>query len=236
MRTRRRALRQRSLGFGGLCVGENSSRPQSSRRCALARRQASLRRQSTRRHHLRNRYSDATESRPRSISADHRTSTPSAAVSVFSSPPISRFKASSAAPTAISTPPSTDCSGISSPTASAKTSSTIARSKTSPAPSPSSGTAAIRTCRPSAVRAPRSFSFARKASTEQQLTDLVTFVYSLPYRPNRYRLANGELTPRRSAARRFSSGRNTRNGKPIPEANQCATCHSGPKYTNQAAD
>src|SRR6202142_4463237 len=29
----------------------------------------------------------------------------------------------------------------------------------------------------------------------QQLTDLVAFVYSLPYRPNRHRLPNGDLTP-----------------------------------------
>ena len=38
--------------------------------------------------------------------------------------------------------------------------------------------------------------FRSQSFTQQQLTDLVTFVYSLPYRPNRYRLRNGELTRR----------------------------------------
>ena len=37
------------------------------------------------------------------------------------------------------------------------------------------------------------FFFRSQSFTQQQLTDLVTFVYSLPYRPNRYRSANGEL-------------------------------------------
>jgi YVTN family beta-propeller protein len=39
------------------------------------------------------------------------------------------------------------------------------------------------------------FFFRSQSFTPQRLTDLVTFVYSLPYRPNRYRLPNGELTP-----------------------------------------
>jgi YVTN family beta-propeller protein len=38
------------------------------------------------------------------------------------------------------------------------------------------------------------FFYRSQSYTPQQLTDLVTFVYSLPYRPNRYRLPNGELT------------------------------------------
>ena len=33
------------------------------------------------------------------------------------------------------------------------------------------------------------FFFRSQSFNQQQLTDLVTFVYSLPYRPNRYRLA-----------------------------------------------
>ena len=77
------------------------------------------------------------------------------------------------------------------------------------------------------------FFFRSQSFNQQQLTDLVTFVYSLPYRPNRSRLANGELTPAQERGKAIFERTKYKNGKPIPESNQCATCHSGPKYTNQ---
>ena len=77
------------------------------------------------------------------------------------------------------------------------------------------------------------FFFRSQSFTPQQLTDLVTFVFSLPYRPNRYRLANGELTPAQERGKAIFDRTKYKSGKPIPETNQCATCHSGPKYTNQ---
>jgi len=77
------------------------------------------------------------------------------------------------------------------------------------------------------------FFFRSQSFTEQQLTDLVTFVYSLPYRPNRYRLANGELTPAQERGQAIFERTKSKNGLPIAEANQCTYCHSGPKYTNQ---
>lgn len=77
------------------------------------------------------------------------------------------------------------------------------------------------------------FFFRSQSFTQQQLTDLVTFVYSLPYRPNRYRLSNGELTPAQERGKAIFERTKYKNGKPIPETNQCATCHSGPKYTSQ---
>ncbi len=77
------------------------------------------------------------------------------------------------------------------------------------------------------------FFFRSQSFNQQQLTDLVTFVYSLPYRPNRSRLANGELSPAQERGKAIFDRTKYKNGKPIPEANQCATCHSGPKYTNQ---
>ena len=77
------------------------------------------------------------------------------------------------------------------------------------------------------------FFFRSQSFTQQQLTDLVTFVYSLPYRPNRYRAASGELTPAQERGKTIFGRTKYKNGKPIPEANQCATCHSGPKGTNQ---
>jgi YVTN family beta-propeller protein len=77
------------------------------------------------------------------------------------------------------------------------------------------------------------FFFRSQSFNQQQLTDLVTFVYSLPYRPNRSRLVNGELSPAQERGKAIFERTKYKNGKPIPEANQCATCHSGPKYTNQ---
>ncbi len=75
--------------------------------------------------------------------------------------------------------------------------------------------------------------FRSQSFGDRELTDLVTFVYSLPYRPNRYRLANGELTPAQERGKAIFERTTYKNGKPIPQSNQCAYCHSGPKFTNQ---
>ncbi len=75
--------------------------------------------------------------------------------------------------------------------------------------------------------------FRSQSFGDRELTDLVTFVYSLPYRPNRYRLANGELTLAQERGKAIFERTTYKNGKPIPQTNQCAYCHSGPKYTNQ---
>jgi YVTN family beta-propeller protein len=77
------------------------------------------------------------------------------------------------------------------------------------------------------------FFFRSQSFNAQQLTDLVTFVFSLPYRPNRSRLANGELTPAQERGKAIFDRTKSKNGKSIPDSNQCSTCHSGPKYTNQ---
>jgi YVTN family beta-propeller protein len=77
------------------------------------------------------------------------------------------------------------------------------------------------------------FFFRSQSFTEQQLTDLVTFVYSLPSRPNRYRSASEELTPAQDRGKAIFDRTRTKKGTPIAEANQCTYCHSGPKYTNR---
>ena len=77
------------------------------------------------------------------------------------------------------------------------------------------------------------FFFRSQSFNHEQLTDLVTFVFSLPNRPNRHRLANGELTPAQERGKAIFERAKYKNGNPIPEANQCATCHSGPKFTNK---
>src|SRR5271165_4009816 len=77
------------------------------------------------------------------------------------------------------------------------------------------------------------FFFRSQSFNQQQLTDLVTFVYSLPYRPNRYRQPGGRLTEAQERGKAIFERSRTKNGKLIPEMNQCGYCHSGPKYTNQ---
>jgi cytochrome c peroxidase len=60
----------------------------------------------------------------------------------------------------------------------------------------------------------------------------VSFVFSLPYRPNRYRSANGELTAAQERGKAIFERTKYKSGKPISEGNQCGYCHSGPKFTN----
>jgi len=77
------------------------------------------------------------------------------------------------------------------------------------------------------------FFFRSQSFNQQQLTDLVTFVYSLPYRPNRHRASNGELAAAQERGKAIFERTKSKNGTPIPETNQCAYCHGGPKFTNQ---
>lgn len=75
--------------------------------------------------------------------------------------------------------------------------------------------------------------FRSQSFNPQQLTDLVTFVYSLPYRPNRYRLPNDELTSAQERGKAIFERTKSKQGAEIAERNQCSYCHSGPKYTNR---
>ncbi|MGA3033586.1 MAG: c-type cytochrome [Terracidiphilus sp.] len=65
------------------------------------------------------------------------------------------------------------------------------------------------------------------------LTDLVTYVRSLPPRPNRWLKPGGELTPAQERGKALFERSVDKFGKPIPEANRCSYCHSGPKGTSQ---
>jgi len=75
--------------------------------------------------------------------------------------------------------------------------------------------------------------FRSQSFTQTELTDLVTFVYSLPYRPNRHRLRHDELTSAQERGKAIFERAAYKNGKTIPEGNRCAFCHSGPKFTNR---
>jgi YVTN family beta-propeller protein len=65
------------------------------------------------------------------------------------------------------------------------------------------------------------------------LADLTVYVRSMPPRPNRWRLASGELTAAQERGRALFVRDVDKFGKPIAEANRCSYCHSGPKGTSQ---
>ena len=67
----------------------------------------------------------------------------------------------------------------------------------------------------------------------RELNDLVSYVLSVPLRPNRYRLPDGQLTPAQARGQAIFERTRYKSGRPIPRHNQCAYCHRGPKFTNQ---
>jgi YVTN family beta-propeller protein len=82
---------------------------------------------------------------------------------------------------------------------------------------------------------PRTEKYFWRSETYDNLTlaDLATYIRSLPPRPNRRRLASGELTPSQERGKAIFERAVDKFKKPIPESNRCSTCHSGPKGTNQ---
>jgi len=65
------------------------------------------------------------------------------------------------------------------------------------------------------------------------LADLAMYVLGIPQRPNRWRLPNRLFTPAQERGRAIFERSEDRFGKPIPLANRCSYCHSGPKGTSQ---
>ena len=66
-----------------------------------------------------------------------------------------------------------------------------------------------------------------------RLADLVLYILNLPLRPNRWLAADGRLKPAQERGRVLFYRTVDKLGQPIPQTNQCAYCHSGPKGTNQ---
>jgi YVTN family beta-propeller protein len=64
------------------------------------------------------------------------------------------------------------------------------------------------------------------------LEDLVKYVQSIPLRPNRYRLPDGEWTPAQERGMDIFQRTTKKNGTPIPDNLQCFVCHSGTYFTN----
>jgi YVTN family beta-propeller protein len=65
------------------------------------------------------------------------------------------------------------------------------------------------------------------------LADLVFYLDQLPSRPNRFRAPAGTLNTAQERGRVIFFRTVDKLGQPIPEANQCAYCHSGLKGTSQ---
>ena len=82
---------------------------------------------------------------------------------------------------------------------------------------------------------PRTEKYFWRSQTFDDLTlsDLVLYIRHLPSRPNRFRADDGTLTAAQERGRAIFYRTTDKLGRPIPEANQCAYCHSGPKGTDQ---
>jgi YVTN family beta-propeller protein len=76
------------------------------------------------------------------------------------------------------------------------------------------------------------FFYRSQSYNSAELADLVSYVMALPYRPNRYRTATGELTAAQDRGKAIFERTKNKRGQPIAETNQCGYCHSGPKFTN----
>ena len=68
---------------------------------------------------------------------------------------------------------------------------------------------------------------------DRTLADLVLYIRNLSSRPNRFRADDGALTAVQERGRAIFYRIVDKLGQPIPETNQCAYCHSGPKGTDQ---
>lgn len=77
------------------------------------------------------------------------------------------------------------------------------------------------------------FFFRSQGFRDADLADLVTYIGSIPLRPNRYRLPNGELTAAQERGKAIFERVTRKNGSPIAEKDRCSVCHSGKYYTNQ---
>ena len=77
------------------------------------------------------------------------------------------------------------------------------------------------------------FFYRSQSYSPSELADLVRYIKSIPLRPNRFRLPNGELTATQERGKAIFERTRRKNGTDIPEELQCPTCHAGEHYTNQ---
>ena len=75
------------------------------------------------------------------------------------------------------------------------------------------------------------FFYRQEGFRGAELEDLVTYIKSIPLRPNRYRRPDGTLTEAQERGRALFVRTVKKDGTPIPEIRRCSVCHSGPQYT-----
>jgi YVTN family beta-propeller protein len=81
------------------------------------------------------------------------------------------------------------------------------------------------------------FFFRSQGFRDADLADLVTYIASIPLRPNRYRLPDGELTPAQERGKAIFERTKRKDGSPLRDKDRCSFCHSGKYHTNrQLAD
>lgn len=76
------------------------------------------------------------------------------------------------------------------------------------------------------------FFFRSEGFRGADLEDLVSYIKSIPLRPNRYRQPDGELTPAQERGQTIFDRTTRKNGTAIPIELQCFVCHSGQYYTS----
>ncbi len=77
------------------------------------------------------------------------------------------------------------------------------------------------------------FFFRSQGFRGNDLEDLVSFIKSIPLRPNRYRLPKGEQTAAQERGQAIFERTTKKDGTRIPDELQCPVCHSGRYHTNQ---
>jgi YVTN family beta-propeller protein len=76
------------------------------------------------------------------------------------------------------------------------------------------------------------FFYRSQSYSKAELGDLVSFIKTIPVRPNRFRSTNGELTAAQERGKDIFERTRTKNRTPIPDELQCPVCHTGPQHTN----
>jgi cytochrome c peroxidase len=77
------------------------------------------------------------------------------------------------------------------------------------------------------------FFFRSQGFSPAQLADLVSFLKSIPLRPNRFRLPHDEQSPAQERGRDIFERVRMKDGREIPPGSQCPACHFGPHHTSR---
>jgi YVTN family beta-propeller protein len=78
--------------------------------------------------------------------------------------------------------------------------------------------------------------FRSEGFNAQELADLVTYINQIPLPPNRHLAADGQLTEAQERGKAIFYRTQKNDGSPIPDYNQCATCHpSDSHYTARSS-